>query len=134
MVLQPSYKIRHKKTLSILTKGMESMDATSEETVFQIILHGGNGKSLAMEAIQLAKKGDIQAAKDKIKEAEQSINEAHHVQTALIQNEVSGNKNEVSLLMVHAQDHLMTAITIKDLAAEMIDLYDLLNKKGVTLP
>ncbi|XWN52065.1 PTS lactose/cellobiose transporter subunit IIA [Anoxybacillus flavithermus] len=110
------------------------MDATSEETVFQIILHGGNGKSLAMEAIQLAKKGDIQAAKDKIKEAEQSINEAHHVQTALIQNEVSGNKNEVSLLMVHAQDHLMTAITIKDLAAEMIDLYDLLNKKGVTLP
>lgn len=113
---------------------MESMDATNEETVFQIILHGGNGKSLAMEAIQLAKKGDIQAAKDKIKEAEQSINEAHHVQTTLIQNEVNGNKNEVSLLMVHAQDHLMTAITIKDLAAEMIDLYDLLNKKGVTLP
>lgn len=30
----------------------------------------------------------------------------------------------MSLLMVHAQDHLMNAMTVKDLAAEMIDLYE----------
>jgi cellobiose PTS system EIIA component len=27
--------------------------------------------------------------------------------------------------MIHAQDHLMNAITMKDLAAEMVDLYEL---------
>jgi len=109
------------------------MSSTSEETIFQIILHGGNGKSLAMESIQLAKKGDIQNARKKINEAEEAINQAHHIQTTLIQDEVSGQKNEVTLLMVHAQDHLMTAITIKDIANEMVELYDLLNKKGVML-
>lgn len=104
------------------------MNTITEETIFQIILYGGNGKSLAMEAIFLAKKGDISGAEDKLKEAEDAINEAHHIQTSLIQEEVRGNHATVSLLMVHAQDHLMTSITIKDLAREFIDLYKTINR------
>lgn len=34
-----------------------------------------------------------------------------------------GEKVELSLLFVHAQDHLMNAITIKELASEFVDLY-----------
>ncbi|EAG9877164.1 PTS lactose/cellobiose transporter subunit IIA, partial [Listeria monocytogenes] len=49
--------------------------------------------------------------------------EAHHSQTSLIQGEARGEKAEVSLLLVHAQDHLMNAITFKDLAKEIVDLY-----------
>lgn len=30
---------------------------------------------------------------------------------------------EFSLLLVHAQDHLMTTLTVKDLAIEIIELY-----------
>ncbi|ENA0413451.1 PTS lactose/cellobiose transporter subunit IIA, partial [Listeria monocytogenes] len=37
--------------------------------------------------------------------------------------EARGEKAEVSLLLVHAQDHLMNAITFKDLAKEIVDLY-----------
>ncbi|GLC89558.1 PTS lactose/cellobiose transporter subunit IIA [Lysinibacillus piscis] len=95
----------------------------SGETIFQIILHGGNGKSFAMEAIFLAKQGDVAGAEEKLQEAEAALLEAHHVQTALIQEEIQGNENTVSLLMVHAQDHLMTAMTVKDLAREFVDLY-----------
>ncbi|MGX6446041.1 PTS lactose/cellobiose transporter subunit IIA [Neobacillus sp. K501] len=94
-----------------------------ETVIFQIILHGGNAKSSAMEAILAAKQGDFVTADAKIMEAGRELNEAHHIQTALIQGEVRGEKTEVSLLMVHAQDHLMNAITIKDLAAEFVDLY-----------
>lgn len=104
------------------------MNTITEETIFQIILHGGNGKSLAMEAIFLAKKGDITGAQDKLKEAEEAINEAHHIQTSLIQEEIRGNHAPVSLLMVHAQDHLMTSITIKDLAREFVDLYQTVSR------
>lgn len=34
-----------------------------EQTIFQIILHGGNGRSFCMEAIAEAKKGDFAEAK-----------------------------------------------------------------------
>ena len=48
---------------------------------------------------------------------------AHHAQTELIQAEIRGEKAPLNLLMVHAQDHLMTALVVIDLAQEFIDLY-----------
>ncbi|MDQ0201488.1 PTS lactose/cellobiose transporter subunit IIA [Neobacillus ginsengisoli] len=94
-----------------------------EVVIFQIILHGGNGRSAAMEAIYLAKQGDFNGAKSKLKESANALNEAHHIQTSLIQSEIRGEKTEISLLMVHAQDHLMNAMIVKDLAEEIVDLY-----------
>ncbi|RBW67819.1 PTS lactose/cellobiose transporter subunit IIA [Bacillus taeanensis] len=101
-----------------------------EETIFKIILHGGNGRSSAMEAIAAAKQGDFELAKEKLQEAGKELNEAHHVQTSLIQGEIRGEKSEVSLLMVHAQDHLMNAMTMKDLAGEFVDLYEAVKLSG----
>jgi PTS system cellobiose-specific IIA component len=98
-----------------------------ESIIFQIILHGGNGRSAAMEAVYSAKKGDFESAKEKLKEADLSLKEAHHIQTSLIQGEIRGEKTEISLLMIHAQDHLMNAVTVRDLAAEMINLYQKIN-------
>ena len=31
---------------------------------------------------------------------------------------------DITLLMVHAQDHLMNAMTVRDLAQEMIAMYE----------
>ncbi|WP_413300807.1 PTS lactose/cellobiose transporter subunit IIA [Bacillus sp. 1P10SD] len=98
-----------------------------EQVIFQIILHGGNGRSAAMEAMQSAKQGDFASARKKLMEAENSLNEAHHIQTSLIQGEIRGEKTEMSLLMVHAQDHLMNAMTVKDMAAEIVELYSRIN-------
>ncbi|MEH7415014.1 PTS lactose/cellobiose transporter subunit IIA [Neobacillus drentensis] len=94
-----------------------------ETTIFQIILHSGNGRSAAMEAIHAAKKGDFEYAREKIEEAEKALNECHLIQTSLIQAEIRGEKAESSLLMIHAQDHLMNAMTVKDLAEEMVEIY-----------
>jgi PTS system cellobiose-specific IIA component len=41
----------------------------------------------------------------------------------LIQNEASGKKNEMSLLLVHAEDQLMSAEGFKILALEFIEIY-----------
>jgi cellobiose PTS system EIIA component len=98
-----------------------------EQVIFQIILHGGNGRSAAMEAMFAAKQGDFEGAREKLKEAETALNDAHHIQTSLIQGEIRGETTAVSLLMVHAQDHLMNAMTVKDLAAEMVELYYRIN-------
>ncbi|TDT51900.1 PTS lactose/cellobiose transporter subunit IIA [Fonticella tunisiensis] len=95
-----------------------------QEIVMTIILSGGNARSFAMEAISLAKKGDIKGAREALAKAEEELGAAHRIQTELIQNEAAGNRTEVGLLMVHAQDHLMNAITVKDLANEIIDVYE----------
>ncbi|MGE7090984.1 PTS lactose/cellobiose transporter subunit IIA [Lysinibacillus sp. NPDC048646] len=100
-----------------------------EETVMMqaimgLIVHSGNTKSECMEAIQLAKKGRISEAKEKINMANEALTEAHHSQTALLTQEARGEKVEVSMLLIHAQDHLMNAITFRDLAQEMIELYE----------
>ncbi|CAI6319176.1 EIIA-Lac [Bacillus subtilis] len=77
-----------------------------------------------MEAIAAAKSGDAEEARKKLQESGEELTKAHHYQTELIQNEAGGEKTEMTLLMVHAQDHLMNAMTVKDLAAEFIELYE----------
>ncbi|CAM4180074.1 PTS lactose/cellobiose transporter subunit IIA [Lederbergia lenta] len=94
-----------------------------EEISFQIILHAGNARSSAMEAIHFAKTGDFDAANDKIKEADEAFVEAHHSQTKLLQAEATGEGKKPTVLLIHAQDHLMTAMTMKEMAQEFIDLY-----------
>lgn len=95
-----------------------------EEIVLQIIVNGGNARSYAMEAIQLAKGEKIAEAREALIKSCEALGEAHKVQTKLIQEEAAGNSKEVKLLMVHAQDHLMNAITIKDMAQEFVDMYE----------
>nr|WP_273380519.1 PTS lactose/cellobiose transporter subunit IIA [Symbiobacterium thermophilum] len=94
-----------------------------EEISFHIILHGGNARSLAMEAIKHAKIGEFDLAEQKIEEANEEMRKAHRFQTDLIQEEARGEKIEIRILLIHAQDHLMNAMTVIDLAQEIIELY-----------
>lgn len=99
------------------------MNEENLEAIMGLIVHAGNAKSDAMEAIQAAKKGDFSEATEKIQQAEASLVEAHHAQTGMLTKEAQGNHMTVTLLTVHSQDHLMTAIAFTDLAKEIIDLY-----------
>ena len=93
------------------------------EAIMGLIMYGGNARSDAMEAIQAAKKGDFELADQKIADAENSLTEAHHSQTNMLTQEAQGKHVDVTLLTVHSQDHLMTAIAVTDLAKEVIDVY-----------
>ena len=99
------------------------------EVIMQLIMHGGDAKGKAIEAIAAAKAGDFEAATNKIKESEAALVEAHHSQTGLLTQEASGDAVEVSLLLIHGQDHLMTAIAFKDLAKEIIEVYQRMESK-----
>ncbi|WP_233879503.1 PTS lactose/cellobiose transporter subunit IIA [Virgibacillus halodenitrificans] len=94
-----------------------------EEISFQIILYGGNARNVAMEAIQYAKGGEFDKAEGKLEEANEEISKAHRNQTDLLQGEARGEKTEIRLLLIHAQDHLMNAMTVIDLAKEIIELH-----------
>lgn len=92
--------------------------------VMNLIINAGDAKSSAMEAIYAAKKTDFEGAQQKIKEANEKINKAHKSQTNLLTEEANGNHTKISLLMIHAQDHLMTALTFLDLAKELVEVYE----------
>lgn len=92
---------------------------------FQIISSVGMARGSYIEAIDLAEEGKYDEALAKIKEGEEFFTEGHHAHAKLIQNEASGEKTEIVLLLLHAEDQLMSAETFKILAEKFIGL----NKK-----
>jgi cellobiose PTS system EIIA component len=94
-----------------------------EQTVMGIIVNAGMCRSCAMQAIQQAKNGQQQEALQLMAQANDALRLAHEVQTQLIGMDEGVGKVPVHLIMVHAQDHLMNAMLLKELAAEFIDIY-----------
>ena len=102
------------------------------DIAMELIAGAGDSRSYAMEAIAQAKAGDFEEARASLQKAKEAMVEAHEVQTGLLRAEMSGNekdKAELSLLMVHAQDHLTMALLMRDIALEFIELYEKLNEK-----
>ena len=94
-----------------------------EITIFNIITSVGNARSLYIEAIQEAKQGNFDKAAERIKEGEESFMEGHHAHADLIQKEAAGEAAPASLLLMHAEDQLMSAEGFRILADEFIDVY-----------
>lgn len=99
------------------------------ENAFAIVSYAGDAKASAMQAISVAKEGKIDEARDLIKDARTTIAEAHHEQTKLISTESSGEDLPFSVLLVHGQDHLMTSMTVIDLAEQFIEVYETIANK-----
>lgn len=94
-----------------------------EMIIMNLIVNAGSARSSSIEAIQYAKAGDLDKAEESMQAAKETVNEAHHAQTEMIQAEIRGEKTPLNLLMVHAQDHLMTSLLCLDMAQEFIDIY-----------
>lgn len=99
------------------------IDETRYESAMQMIMHAGNAKSSALMAIDDAGEGDFAAAEADLTEAAAEMHKAHDLQLSLIQKEASGDSVELSLILVHAEDHLTMAILATDMATRMVDLY-----------
>ncbi|EOY68690.1 PTS N,N'-diacetylchitobiose transporter subunit IIA [Klebsiella pneumoniae] len=89
-----------------------------------LIINSGQARSLAYAALKQAKQGDFAAAKAMMEQSRQALSEAHRVQTQLIESDEGEGKMKVSLVLVHAQDHLMTSMLARELVAELIELHE----------
>ena len=94
---------------------------------FQIISAVGTARAMYIEAIQLAKDGKISEAEAMMEEGQKVFVEGHHAHASLIQKEAAGEKTEFALLLMHAEDQLMSAEAFGILAQEFIDIYKKLN-------
>ncbi|WP_073998240.1 PTS lactose/cellobiose transporter subunit IIA [Anaerococcus urinomassiliensis] len=94
-----------------------------EEMIFQIIIDAGEGKSYAYEALDCAKDGDFKKADELLKKADKSFFKAHEFQSKLMQDDIENGYKGKLLIMMHAQDQLMTAVETKDLISAFIKIY-----------
>ena len=95
----------------------------SDAIVMNLVVNSGEARSIAMEAIELARQGQFEEATAKIAQARETINAAHNFQTELVQKEINNDPVPMSLLMCHGQDHLMTAMVVIALAEKFIEVY-----------
>ncbi len=95
----------------------------SVETAFELILHAGNAKGYAMRAVKHAREFRFEEAEKLLQEAEKEKLLAHQVQTDMIQKEAEGERIQVDLITVHAQDHLNGAGIAYEQAEELVHVY-----------
>lgn len=96
------------------------MDQEMERVVMELIMNGGDARSFSLKAIQYAEKGEFKEAEKLLEQSNVSLNKAHEAQANLIREEIQGAEVPVSLMIVHAQDHVMNAMTVRDLAQHII--------------
>lgn len=105
------------------------MDEKTEQICMELISYAGNGKGIASDAFRALMKDDIEEAKVKLKEAGEEIGKAHNIQTELMRAELNGKKVEKTILLIHAQDQFMSALTFRDMVKMMIQMYERLTTK-----
>lgn len=94
-----------------------------EEMIFQIIIDAGEGKSYAYEALEYAADGNFEKSEELLKNADESFYKAHEFQSQLMQDDIENGYNGKLLIMMHAQDQLMSAVETKDLISAFIKIY-----------
>ena len=94
-----------------------------EMICFQIISGVGAARSSYIEAIQKAKAGDFEGAEACMEAGQQEFLKGHEAHFELIQKEAQGVQVGGSLILVHAEDQLMSAEGFKIIAEEMIAAY-----------
>lgn len=108
-----------------LDKIVDDVQSTDEmeDVVMGLIINAGQARSLAYKALKQAKIGDFAQAEELMAQSRMALNEAHLVQTQLIEADQGEGKTRVTLVLVHAQDHLMNAMLARELIAELIELH-----------
>lgn len=95
---------------------------------FQIISSVGSAKSSFIEAIHEAEKNCFDVAKQKMEEGTAFFQKGYEAHAKLIQLEAHGTVVNGSLLLMHAEDQLMSAETFKCMALELITCYQRIAK------
>ena len=104
-----------------------------ELIAFQIISAVGTARSCYIEAIQEAKRGDYAAAEKLIGEGDAAFVEGHDAHAGLLQQEAEKGGSIVNLLLLHAEDQLMSAEGFKTIAQAFIEVYQRFDLEGRTV-
>ncbi|MFD0897791.1 PTS lactose/cellobiose transporter subunit IIA [Loigolactobacillus binensis] len=91
--------------------------------VMTIMTSSTQAHSLLEGALAAARIDNFVLARQRLQAAGTALNDARNAQTTLLTREAQGQTVPMTLLLIHAQDHLMSTITYRDAVSELITLY-----------
>lgn len=100
-----------------------------QNIAFEMIGAAGLARQLYQQAIDKAKKGAFEEAKELLRQGNQQLTEGSRKHFAIIQEEADGLEQPNSVLFMHAEDQLMMSEIMRDNTMQLIDVYQELEKK-----
>lgn len=103
----------------------EQLQANATELeCFEILSHVGAAKSAYIEAIGQAYEGDFESVQRLMAEGDAEFHEGHERHFSMLQKDVSGErKAEFSLILLHTEDQLASAETLKTVAGAFFNSF-----------
>lgn len=98
------------------------MDESVKKCFFMISIVG-EAKAHYMKSMQEARENDFEKAKESICQGDNIFAQIYDIQNQLTKEEVNGILNDYHLLLIHAQDQVMSVEQFKVLAQEMNACY-----------
>ncbi|MFD1318331.1 PTS lactose/cellobiose transporter subunit IIA [Loigolactobacillus zhaoyuanensis] len=95
--------------------------------VMTIMTSSTEAHRLLEAALTAAKADDFALARHNMQAADVALTEANNAQTTLLTREARGQTVPMTLLLIHAQDHLMSTVTYRDAVSELVTLYQKIN-------
>lgn len=96
----------------------------------QMILHSGNARADAYEAIDLVKNKEFEQASALLENAKKELLESQKTHAELLREMASDENVPTNLLLVHAEDHVASSEIALDMAKELFTVYEILaNRK-----
>lgn len=100
------------------------IDAAELELIMiEIVALSGDARTKLLSAVKEAKERNFEAAQVLVDEAQSLLADAHKSQTDLLTAEARGEVTAPTVLLVHAQDHLMTSLLLRDVIDSLLDIY-----------
>lgn len=100
----------------------------TQQFSFQLILHSGNARSTAYEALASYKAQDKVNGALKLEEAKKELIEAQKLHAELLRKMANEEDLDLDLLLIHAEDHISSSAVAVEMTSEMIELYQKLEE------
>lgn len=102
---------------------MEDMEEL-QMVCFEIIGYVGTAKSCYVNAVKRAQEGDFEAARALIAEGDEAYGGGHDAHMKLLQADAAGEREPVApLILLHAEDQMASAETVKLMAVNLIEVH-----------
>ena len=95
-----------------------------EEMALEIIPNVGTARSMYVEAVEAAKTGNFEEAHNLVAEGEKIFVNGHHAHADLVNAKIGVEELQYMFLVMHAEDQLMSAETLKIVCDELIDMLE----------
>lgn len=95
----------------------------TEEFLMTLLCYVGAARSAFISAMRSARSGNFELANQQIAEGDQALKDVHKSQTELIGYDQGSGKVQMTLILTHIQDHIMTTMLCREVTEEVIAIH-----------